>query len=97
MQIYKLKELFQSGSIRISRAPLRKDMKWELIANDEKSLKKVFHYQASEDVIKYGIAKYGDDFIINIDASFSSPLFIYIKHFIISENRNKKLETILTK
>lgn len=97
MKIYKLKELFQSESIRISRAPLRKDMKCELVTNDEKSLKNLFPYQASEDVIKYGIAKYGNDFIINIDATFNSPLFNYIKHFIISENRNKKLETILIK
>ncbi len=74
----------------------------EFISNDIEELKKRYPARrVVSDLIKYGFVKYNENILIDINSIYNSPfksnilILNDIRNYIIQQNRNNKLESIL--
>ena len=70
---------------------------YEFISNNREELKEKY----PTELIRFGFVKYNENLLIDIDGNYNSIFesdilrLSYIKNYIITQNRNKKLESIL--
>lgn len=75
---------------------------YEFISNNREELKEKYPTgRIITELIRFGFVKYNENLLIDIDGNYNSIFesdilrLSYIKNYIITQNRNKKLESIL--
>lgn len=93
MNIYKVNYKVPNGVIVKS---------YEFISNNREELKEKYPTgRIITELIRFGFVKYNENLLIDIDGNYNSIFesdilrLSYIKNYIITQNRNKKLESIL--
>ena len=75
---------------------------YEFISNNREELKEKFPTgRIVSELVKSGFVNYNENLLVDIDGNYNSIFesdilrLSYIKNYIITQNRNKKLESIL--